>query len=70
MEKNELQHDKAKVKVHDIYTKKGSFQTETGANLNFTNTYIEFTIGDYPLVFKAKVDKGLKEYIEDAYSYA
>lgn len=53
--------------VDKIYTKKGVFKTDTGTDLHFTNAYIEFRIGEYPLVFVAKVDKATKEYLDKAY---
>lgn len=53
--------------VDKIYKKSGAFKTETGTELKFTNAYIEFRIGDYPLVFVAKVDKATKDYLEKAY---
>lgn len=53
--------------VDKIYTKSGVFETETGTKLPYSNSYIEFRVGDYPLVFMAKIDKGTKDYLEKAY---
>lgn len=53
--------------VDKLYTKSGVFETETGKNLPYNNSYIEFRVGDYPLVFMAKIDKATKDYLEKAY---
>lgn len=67
-EKNQL--DINKVNVEELYTQKGTFTTETGKEIPFTTATIKFTIGTYPLIFTAKVNKLVKEYLMEAFENA
>lgn len=59
--------DISKIKVVELEEKEGVFENERGQSFEYKNYTLHFTIGDYPLIFRAKVDKTLKEYIEEAY---
>lgn len=48
-----------------IKRKRGVFRTETGQDIQFKNYYIEFKRKDNPLVFRAKLEKVFRDYIED-----
>lgn len=52
------------IKVTKLEKKQGVFETESGQEVEWMNYYIYFKIGEYPMEFKAKVDKVLKDYIE------
>lgn len=67
-EKTEL--DKSKVNIEQIYMQKGVFKSENGQEIPFTTATIKFTVGEYPLVFTAKIDKVVKEYLMEAYENA
>lgn len=49
-----------------IKRKDGIFRTETGQDIQFKNYYVEFKRKDNPLIFRAKLDKIFRDYIEDA----
>lgn len=61
--------DYTKVKAHKLYLKEGEFKAEDGTSFKYKTGTIEFTLGDYPLIFKAKINKELVAYIEDALEY-
>lgn len=60
-----MEYNAKNIKVVKFEKKEGVFETEGGNNITYTNYYVYFTIGDYPLVFKAKVDKVLKDYLSE-----
>lgn len=67
MNNKEVQEYKTKnIKVTKLVKRKGIFETEDGTKINYQTYKIEFQIGEYPLIFTAKVDKQLGTYIEQA----
>lgn len=52
------------IKVTKLEKKQGIFETGGGQEIEWTNYYIYFKIGEFPMEFKAKVEKVLKDYIE------
>lgn len=64
-----MEYDVSKIKVENLTKKEGVFKPEDGSSEFKYSTYqLKFTIGDYPLIFTAKVDKVLKDYIDEAYN--
>lgn len=64
--KNQL--DISKIKLVSLIEQEGTFQNEAGQSFEYKNYILEFKIGNYPVIFKAKVDRVLKQYIEEAYN--
>lgn len=62
-----MEYEVKDVKVTKLERKEGTFTNESGKELSYSNVWIEFTIGDYPLIFRAKLDKNLKDYVDVAY---
>lgn len=56
------------IKIHNIEKREGVFNAEGQQPIPYSNYYINFTIKDNPLVFKAKIDKQLREYLQDMLS--
>lgn len=53
------------VQILNLEVKEGVFTLEDGKDIPYKNIYINFKYKDNPLVFKAKIDKVLKEYLLD-----
>lgn len=51
------------INIENIEVKEGVFTLEDGKNLPYKNVYINFKVKDNPLVFRAKIDKVLKDYL-------
>lgn len=51
------------INIENIEVKEGVFTLEDGKNLPYKNVYINFRVKDNPLVFRAKIDKVLKDYL-------
>lgn len=59
--------NKLPVEVEDISIREGDFTPENGgAPIHWKQYTIGFTIGNNPMIFRAKVDKVFNEYIPDA----
>lgn len=57
------------IKVEKLEKKEGEFIAESGTSYKYKNYKISFTIGDYPLIFTAKIDKTLNEYVDTALEF-
>lgn len=57
------------INVEKLEKKEGEFVAESGTNYKYKSYKIRFTIGEYPLIFTAKVDKTLNDYLEQAMEY-
>lgn len=65
-----MDYEVNKIKVEKLEKTEGQFENQNGQKIDYANYTISFTVGDYPLIFKAKVDKVLKNYIDEAYQNA
>lgn len=66
---NKRELDISNVKVEKLVEREGVFTPESGQEYKYKNYEIEFTINEYPLIFKAKLDKTLKDYVTIAEEY-
>lgn len=69
MYNNKRELDTTNIKVERLTEREGVFTPESGQEYRYKNYEIEFTINGYPLIFKAKVDKTLKDYVSVAEEY-
>lgn len=65
MNKNNTKYDVKDIEIVGIEKKKGTFTNEQGQSFDYNIGYVTFKSKNYPLVFRAKIDKTLMGYFDE-----